>query len=67
MAASADDSCERLEGTEQLVGDMEKTDLHLVDADGSGGFGDMHAGVTGETQDLTVASGVFRSVWFATT
>ena len=51
MAASADDSCERLEGTEQLFGDTEKTDLHLVHADGSGGFGDIHAGVTGETQE----------------
>jgi hypothetical protein len=51
MAVSADDSCERLEGTEQFFGDTEKTDLHFLDAGGSGSFGDTPVGVTGETQD----------------
>ena len=40
-----------LKGLNSLLETWEKTDLHLVDADSSGGFGDMHAGVTGETQE----------------
>ena len=51
MAVSADDSCERLEGTEQLLGDTEKTDLHFLDVGGSGSFGDTPVGVTGDAQD----------------